>query len=1657
MSRFYAAILAAPLGLGSLHAADIIKANNTTALNDASSWQGGVLPTANDIAVFNATSATGGVSVPVGGNVTFQGIRVEANPGTVTISGLVAQTINLGSGGLNFANATTGTNVDIDSPTLAVGPGVGATFRAGSGVSSTLWGGLNINGGSVTVDASGTNTGSFFAEGFGTLAAIMHNAVVRTDSSVNFATIQDGNRKLIPADALGVANPSDGGNSTLAATLTTWPSNGYVDVTNSNALAASTAFTLTNANTFPGNSGIRFNQPHATAGTDWVVGFAGNNSRIQPGSPFSILVTPNVGARNVIFSNLASNGNEFRYNNSSGRFNIHQFNTAGDLIWRGDITTANTSTTALTRFTKSGPGRVILSNPTFPGSNNPVDITEGTLQIGEGGAVGTINNNPVFNNGSLVFNRSGALTHSGVITGAGSLTFNILGNGSFALNGANTFTGPVAVNAGTLILGNASSLGTASQVTLAGGTGVQFSANVTTDLTTRNLAFTGNGTVNIDTAANDVTLASTIGGNGTISVTKAGSGTLTLGGANAYTGNTAINAGGLRVINSTGSATGSGNVTMASGTVLSGTGTISGSVSIPASGRVQPGVAGVGSLTVGRLSLASGSLLDLDFASTSSNDRVVTTASNGLTINGGALQLIDVGTGLAWKTPGTYNLFQYSGAVQGTGPSALSVSNPQAGYSYTFGATGSFLTLLIELDAILSQWTSIGSGSWSAGSSWGNGVPTSGYTAQFTTALAAPATVTLDGSRTVNGLVFTSPSPNGYTIAQGTGGSLILDKGVKNAAVNVTQGDHVISAPVVLSSTLAAGIDANSSLTISGVVSGAGGVTKTGPGTLNLNGNNSFTGSVIAMGGTLGFANASSLGSGSLTVSGATLRYGAGNTADISTKVFTIGQDGATIDTNGNDVVFLNAIGNGGAGALTKAGAGVLSLAFPNNYSGNTIVKGGFLQVDANDRLGALGGALVLDGGSLATSANVTLSGTASDNSTVSRPLVVSSGNGTLNVAANTTLSISGAVSGTGNLVKDGAGVLSISSTGSTATKSGGVTLRNGTLRINLTGSVNVQDTLGAGTITLEGGVLNAATSAGNTLSVANSIEIPSGKTATFNTPNRFALAGAMTGNGTLNMTVNTDVARADFSNNWAGFNGTLNISGTGTVRLLNNGGGFNTAGLANAAVNATGITFNGATNSGGNTFIIGSLSGNTSLTNSVGSFSTWQIGGRNESSVFSGNFVRGNNFNSLIKVGTGTLTINGATLQDGLTTVSAGTLLVDSVIPASTATAPTAPARFVTVATGATLGGSGTITPDAVVNGILRPDPTGLRGGQLTFGGVLELTATATTQFDFSGASFTGVKSTSATAGSVTLNGPVKLNFLGTVFNGSYRLFEIAAATAGTGFTGVFVTTTTTAETALTDEGGGVWSGTVGAQTYSFNTSTGTLTVTGGATPVTPGASTLSALAGNAKVDLSWTAANDADTYIVKRATTAGGPYTNVVSNLAGRSYSDTGLVNGTTYFYVVQARNSTSSLFGSNSNEVSATPVAVVYTSLQNWRFEQFGVYDDTANVLAGDTEDFDGDGQVNILEYALGTDPKVPNASPVVVARSGNFLTLTYPRRAVADLALTYTVQGSGDLATAFTAGTGATANVGSTYTYTDDVNVSASGVRRFLRLSVSYTAP
>jgi hypothetical protein len=81
-----------------------------------------------------------------------------------------------------------------------------------------------------------------------------------------------------------------------------------------------------------------------------------------------------------------------------------------------------------------------------------------------------------------------------------------------------------------------------------------------------------------------------------------------------------------------------------------------------------------------------------------------------------------------------------------------------------------------------------------------------------------------------------------------------------------------------------------------------------------------------------------------------------------------------------------------------------------------------------------------------------------------------------------------------------------------------------------------------------------------------------------------------------------------------------------------------------------------------------------------------------------------------------------------------------------------------------------------------------------------------------------------------------------------------------------------------------------------------------------------LTASPGNSQVSLSWAAVSDASGYNVKSSATNGGPYTIIASNLAASSYTNTGLNNGTIYYYVVSAINMAGQ--STNSPQVAVAP---------------------------------------------------------------------------------------------------------------------------------------
>jgi len=110
---------------------------------------------------------------------------------------------------------------------------------------------------------------------------------------------------------------------------------------------------------------------------------------------------------------------------------------------------------------------------------------------------------------------------------------------------------------------------------------------------------------------------------------------------------------------------------------------------------------------------------------------------------------------------------------------------------------------------------------------------------------------------------------------------------------------------------------------------------------------------------------------------------------------------------------------------------------------------------------------------------------------------------------------------------------------------------------------------------------------------------------------------------------------------------------------------------------------------------------------------------------------------------------------------------------------------------------------------------------------------------------------------------------------------------------------------------------------------------------PFTP--TGLTAGPSNAAVSLAWNSAVAAASYVIGRSTASGGPYTNIGTGVTATTYLDTGLVNGTPYYYVVAATNAYG--VSSNSAEASATPELPVPSP---WQTQDIGAVGVTGGSL-------------------------------------------------------------------------------------------------------------
>jgi fibronectin-binding autotransporter adhesin len=756
-------------------------------------------------------------------------------------------------------------------------------------------------------------------------------------------------------------------------------------------------------------------------------------------------------------------------------------------------------------LTKVAAGRMTLTGANT--YNGGTTITGGTLQIGSGGTNGSIAGD-VLNNGTLAFNRSDDITFANVVSGTGTLSQ--VGTGTLILTGANTYSGGTIVTGnGTLSVESDPELGATGVgiggIKLQGGelltTGDGFNTARAIDLsltsgidslaasTATTATYTGilsdtgalvvgdathAGTV-VLTAANSYSGGTTIAGgtlqignggtsgsiagdvldngalafnrsdavtftgnvSGTGNLSQIGSGTLTLTGTSTYTGATTVSAGTLQI----NGALGNTALTVLNGATLAGNGTIGGSVAILAGGHLAPGP-GAQTLGVGTLLLNSGSILDYQLNTPgvigSGVSTLVSVAGN-LTLAG----VLNVTTAGSFGS-GAYRLINYTGTltgltlVVGTLPAGFPASN----VTVTTGVANQ-VNLVVSLPGVPTQfWDGSntafdhtvhgGSGTWdnfttnftdagvTENESWQNGI------AIFS---AAPGTVTLGDNILFQGMEFTA---SGYTLA-GSGAFVLQPTGMATIVA-----------------------DTGVTATIAAPIAGIGGINKTGPGLLNLTGENSYSGGTTVSAGILSVGNDANLGglSGGLTLDGGEL-VATGNGFTTFRPVAITANNGTLAAAAAGIADFQGNIT--GSGSLTigdVVNTGIVEFSGTNTYLGATsIVSGITLRALSTGALSpssafTITGILDLDGfsnqiGSLAGAGTVTNDGPTG--------AVLTAG------GDNTSTTFSGVLTDRSSLLgltKAGTGTLTLVAA---STYTGGTTISAGTFQIGdggLTGMI---------------------------------------------------------------------------------------------------------------------------------------------------------------------------------------------------------------------------------------------------------------------------------------------------------------------------------------------------------------------------------------------------------------------------------------------------------------------------------------------------------------------------------------------------------------------------------------------------------------------------
>jgi len=1337
------------------------------------------------------------------GNTFASGIQKQGT-GTLILSGSNSYNgstqIQGGAVVFNSANAMATGEIQLNGGVLGLGAG-NFTRNLNSGSNNFRWtgsGGFAAYGADRSVNIGGAGAGitwgatSFIQVGQTFMLGAADSTHTLTyvnplglGSATRTIQVADGTSSSnVDGEFSGVISGVGGGiNKTGTGTLLLSANNTYTGET----LLAAGTLALGHANALGVGGNISFSgatlQYGANSTTDYSSRIVGGGSAVKI----------DTNSQSVTYTSALASSN------SGGLEKIG----SGTLILAGNNTyTGGTTVTAGTlQIGNGGTSGSLVSSSAISNSGILAFNRSDTL------TQGTDFSNTITGTGALIQNGSGTLVLSANNTYSGATTIHA---GTIQLTGSIS-SSATTVNSGGTLMGN----GTAGTVTINSG-GIISPGNSPGTITVGNSIWEGGGNYNWQ-------LYDSAGSTGTGWDFLSSAGTLTL---NATSGNKFnINLWSLSGINpdSNGNALNFNASTSSSWDIASFAGGISGfssdifnfntAATSGTGGFTASGQLGSFSITSGNNTLtlvyaapsASGVWVGgsgnwttaanwqgnavpdngnpIEFAGsggTSTNDSAViavngitfTTSANGsYTLNGSALEIATggilnssayaqaVGLNLTMNGSSTINAdsadLTISGSVDNNGSTLTATANSSRTISLSgpISDSGSLIkngagTLILTGNNTYTGATTISLGTLQIGDSSATTLGSGNYSG--TVANSGTLVFSSTANQTLSGLL----SGTGALVKSSSGTLVLTATNSYSGDVTINAGTLEIGGSGVLENgNLASGIVNNGTFfintsanqTLAGVLSGTGALTKSNSGTLMLSVNNTYTGATTIQAGTISLA---TLGNGSaagsfgastnatqnLILAGGTILYTGVNAT--SNRGFTLADGTSSTINVSTSGVSLTLSGNSAAttGSLVKAGAGTLVLGGNHSYTGSTTISAGALHIGGGARLG---------GGNY--DGNISNQGTLQ-----------------VNVDPSDTLILSGSISGSGNLIKIGNGILALAGNSSF---SGGTALNGGTLQIGH------DNALGAGVITMVSNPTFTSTDATDRV-VANAF-------SGFSTP-IFGAASGQTGNLTFTNT------------------GSLAISGTRVVTVLNTTSiatSFTGTALMTKNGNGTLVLYGNNTYTGGTTINAGTLQiGNGGTT---GSLSTTGSISNNATLVFnrSDSLTQGTDFSAsgisgtgaVIKNGTGSLTFNVSNTYSGATTINSGTLVLGH---ASDTLADTAILNIsggtlamgsnsdtvgaVTLSSGG-ITGSGTLTGTSytVQSGTIEANLAGAGGFTKSTSGVVTLSGNN---------SFTG--GTNIALGNLTVSGGSALSDTGavTLANASGAVLHIATSeTIGT------------------------------------------------------------------------------------------------------------------------------------------------------------------------------------------------------------------------------------------------------------------------------------